>query len=481
MAIESARRYEGAAAGRRVDSWRASGTSANAEIGPDLQKLRDRHRDLCRNNPWAARAVSAVVANTVGYGITAKFEGRTKTATSKFRDAWKAWAETTECDADGRHDIYGLQSLIDRTVEESGECIVRARWRLSSDPLTVPLQIQVLEPDYLDLSKTQQNGGNRIIQGVEFDGIGKRRAYWLFPEHPGDLVNFKAGVSAPVPAESVLHVFKQTRPGQIRGVPSGASAIITLRDLDDYEDAYLLRQKIANLFVGAVSDAENDILPNSETAPTPAFPETMEPGAWTLTPANKRVTFNTPPNAGDYGPYTRDVLLRVAAAYGITYAVLTGDLSQVNYSSGRMGWLDMQRNIAAWQWLMLIPQACDPIARWFAQACVLKGLVPDGSLKAVEWSPPRREMIDPTREIPAAIHAIRGGLTSLQQWHREQGSDTETVIREIAETNQLIDASGLVLDSDARKVSNAGLTQARPAGTALPSTDIGNEDTQTEA
>jgi lambda family phage portal protein len=461
MAISAARRYEGAAAGRRVDSWRASGTSANAEIGPDLQKLRDRHRDLCRNNPWAARAVSAVVANTVGYGITAKFEGRTKTATGKFRDAWKAWAETNECDADGRHDIYGLQALIDRTVEESGECLIRARWRQSSDPLTVPLQLQVIEPDYLDLSKTQANGGNRIIQGVEFDGIGRRRAYWLFPEHPGDLVNFKTTASAPVPAESVLHVFKQTRPGQIRGVPSGASAIITLRDLDDYEDAYLLRQKIANCFVGAVSDIENDLAPINGAPPTPAFPETMEAGAWTLTPANKKVTFNTPPNAGDYGPFTRDVLLRVAAAYGITYAVLTGDLSQVNYSSGRMGWLDMQRNVAAWQWLMLIPQACDPIARWFAQACALKGLVPDGSLKSVLWSPPRREMIDPTKEVPAAIEALQGGLQSPPDWFRQQGEDYEQVLDEIAEFNAACDVRGIKLTSDGRFAVSRPATQPK--------------------
>lgn len=50
-------------------------------------------------------------------------------------------------DADGRFDGYGLQSLIARTVVESGAALVRKRPRFASDGLVVPLQLQVLEPD----------------------------------------------------------------------------------------------------------------------------------------------------------------------------------------------------------------------------------------------------------------------------------------------------------------------------------------------
>ena len=57
------RAYEGARIGRRTEGWTVAGTSANAEIGTALLRLRDRSRDLVRNNPYASKAVQAVVGN----------------------------------------------------------------------------------------------------------------------------------------------------------------------------------------------------------------------------------------------------------------------------------------------------------------------------------------------------------------------------------------------------------------------------------
>ena len=54
-----ARAYEGAKLGRRTGGWVAAGTGANAEIAPAIARLRDRSRDLVRNNPYAAKAVQA--------------------------------------------------------------------------------------------------------------------------------------------------------------------------------------------------------------------------------------------------------------------------------------------------------------------------------------------------------------------------------------------------------------------------------------
>src|SRR5512143_4152980 len=64
-----ARSYEGARVGRRTEGWVVTGTSANAEIGTALSRLRDRARDLVRNNPYAAKAAQAVVSNLIGTGI----------------------------------------------------------------------------------------------------------------------------------------------------------------------------------------------------------------------------------------------------------------------------------------------------------------------------------------------------------------------------------------------------------------------------
>ena len=63
------RGYDGAAKGRRTESWRAPGTSADTEVGVAGALLRDRMRDLVRNNPHAAKAVAVLVNNIIGAGI----------------------------------------------------------------------------------------------------------------------------------------------------------------------------------------------------------------------------------------------------------------------------------------------------------------------------------------------------------------------------------------------------------------------------
>lgn len=153
------RAYEGAKTGRRTSGWTTGGTSANAEINTSLSALRNRSRDLRRNNAYAAKALSSRVANLIGTGIVAKFSDDTAQA------LWKQFVR--ECDADGQHDLYGLQKLAAETMEESGEVLIRLRWRRPEDGLAVPLQLQVLEPDYIDTMKIGDlpNGG-WIINGI---------------------------------------------------------------------------------------------------------------------------------------------------------------------------------------------------------------------------------------------------------------------------------------------------------------------------
>jgi capsid protein len=64
---------------------------------------------------------------------------------------------------------------------------VRLRECRVQDGLPVPPQLQGLEADHLDSTRTEElKDGGFILQGVEFDALGRRRAYWLYPTHPGD-------------------------------------------------------------------------------------------------------------------------------------------------------------------------------------------------------------------------------------------------------------------------------------------------------
>ncbi|MCQ4165134.1 phage portal protein [Tahibacter harae] len=462
LQLDQVRRYEGAAHGRRTDSWLTRSTSANAELQLALPKLRDRHRDLVRNNGWVLRAKQAVVAHTIGHGITSKLRAN-KTAQKR----WNAWANSTACDADGRHNWYGLQALIWGTVFEAGECLIRRRWRRPEDGFAIPMQLQVLEPDRLDHSKTELLDSGRIVQGVQFNAWGQRIGYWLFPEHPGDLIGV-AAASEFVAAADILHIFRQDRPEQVRGVPWGAANIVTVRDMDDCEDAFLFRQKIANCQVGVIYD-ENPQAPQGQNQP--AMSEAFQPGRFDYLRPGQKIAFNTPPPASDINPMLRHYLLRIAMTYGITYAALTGDLTRVNFSSGRMGNIDMGRNITQWQWLTLAPQLLDPVVAWFGEALAMTGMAVRDLI--ADHGMPRREMIDPGKEIAAIVAAIRAGLTTLPAALRELGEDADELLDEYAATNAVLDKLGLKLDSDPRngtaKASKSGARSKRRVTTRAKS------------
>lgn len=125
-----------------------------------------------------------------------------------------------------------------------------------------------------------------------------------------------------------------------------------------------------------------------------------------------------------------------------------------------MGWLHFARRVDVWQWRMLIPQLCVGVWRWFMEA---QALLPGGVLEDVkaEWTPPRREMVDPKSEIEAVKQRLRNGLVTWPDALRELGiTDPHAHAKNIQEANALLDELGLILDCDPRKVLAAGSAAA---------------------
>lgn len=447
------RRFEGAAGGRRNEGWRSSGSDSNTDNAPALARLRNRARDLRRNNPYAERAITGIADNVVGSGIIPWPMARKDRDSLRLGDLWQDWADTKACDADGRENFYGLQHLVMEAVATDGECFVRRRRRFSSDGLPVPIQLQVLEADFLDESKTVALNNNQIIQGVEFDALGKRVAYWLFDQHPGAGGSMHSLISRRVPAEDVIHVFLSKRPGQARGYSWLAPVMQRMRSFDEMEDAVMEQAKIAACFAAFITkDADT----SNATTKAPPLIDRIEPGIIQELAMGEAVSFATPPSFNGYTTYAWQVLHAIAVGLGIPYELLAADLKGVNFSSGRMGWLHFARRVDVWQWRMLIPQLCDQVWSWFMEA---QTLLPGGVMEEVraEWVPPRRDMVDPKTEIETVKQQLRNGLMTWPNALRALGiTDPKRHAEELAKSNQMLDDLGLILDCDPRNVAAAG-------------------------
>ncbi len=432
--------YDAASTGRRAGKWVAANSSANTEITGALSRVRARSRDMVRNNAYARSAISKLVARAIGTGIMAR-------PPRVVQPVWKEFVE--RADFEGQHDLYGLESLVGRTVFESGECLVR---RIRTKDARMPLQIQVLEPDYLDDTKMGPlENGNFAIAGVEVDALGRRAAYWLYPQHPGELVQLpKSFTSKRVPASEILHVYEKERPGQLRGMPRLSTTLMRLRDVDEYQDAVMVRKKIEACFAAFWKSAAGTTAPLAETANVSQDEkgrriETLSPGIILYGKPGDEMTFGGV-GAIARDEYTVDQLHAIAAGAGVTYEQLTGDFSQVTYLSARAAQLELRELVEMFRWIHFIPMFCRGVWGWFLDAGYTAGRLRT-DVYPVQWTPPAWGWIDPMKDVQAAKEEIKGGLSSWSERVRQLGQDPDDVLAEIVEERKKFKDAGVAVDT----------------------------------
>lgn len=466
------RAYDAAKRDRNTDGWVTTGSSANAEIYPALSTIRQRSRDLVRNNPFAASAVRKITTNIVGTGIKPRPAAADKGNKDDLAANWAAFVAAS--DPEGLTSFYGQVALALDCVIQSGEALIR--WNEAPSKARSPIQCEVLEPDFLDMLKTEQlPNGAVIIQGVEYDRSGHRVAYWLFDRHPGEmsLIRTSSLISKRYSADTISHVFDRRRPGQVRGVPWFAPVAIPMRDVDDYEFAARLTKKIAACYsVFIQRDLSFDTVPLGVTelervgdTTTGRILEKVAPGTINYLRPGETPTIASPPQDAGYAEYMIMQLHAIAAGLGIPYHVLTGDLRQANYSSLREGKLDFWSLIDVWQQFMVIPQLCS-VAWDRVHAANARRGGPAQWAPAL-WQVPKRPWVDPKAESEAEDLEFQNGTKTWVQALHERGLDEEEQLATLEAIMPRLEALGIdLLGKRQPAKGNPNNAPAQPADVA---------------
>lgn len=443
--------YEGAGEGRRSAGWDAPDHGVNSIVMPALRNLRSRSRAAIRNDPYAFNVIDKRVSNLIGTGITPRAKTTDDALRHRLAELWDDWVD--EADADELSDFYGMQALIARTVESAGECFVRLRPRQLSDGYAVPLQLQALAPEFVPHDKFEiGRNGNVIRAGIEFNGIGKRVAYWMYRSHPRDASGLNSGYNqlVRVPASQVLHIFEPLEPGQLRGVPRLAPVLKRLRSLDNYDDAVLFRQEVANLFAGFITKPAPDSgqVPRDPMTGAPLHLDrdgftpmvALEPGTMQELGAGEEVEFSKPPDAGNnYPDFMRQQLMAAAAGTGTPYEILTGDMREVNDRALRVVLTEFRRRLEQLQFGVYVHQLCRPVRAAWLDMAVLSGalVLPDYATRRREylrtrWVPQGWAYINPVQDVQARTMEVNAGFASRSEMVLRTGFDAETVDEENA-------------------------------------------------
>lgn len=438
--VELARGFDAARVDRRTKGWLATGGSANAETAMGLDRVRFRSRELERNNPYAATVFRRLPSHMVGGGITPRLTG--KKISKRVRDNW--WKFVSTSDRQTRTSFSSQLWLACRSIVRDGEVLLV--WR-DTPEVDAPIAVDVLEADYIDTGKTETRGDSTIIQGVEFDRDGARVAYWLFDHHPGEVIAGQSmrWQSRRVDAERVDHVFDVLRPGQARGIPWLSPVALKMRDVAEYEDAELIRKKIEACFaafVKKVDEGAGTIGQTEEEGGSGRRIERLSPGMIHYLDPNEDVQFGSPQPSAGIGEYLRVQLQSIAAGCGATYSMMTGDLSQANYSSMRSGKLDFWLDLDHWQWDMIAPMGLAPAWRRVNQAFARVGKGPR-DVPPCDWSMPPRPMVDPDKDGKAIERDLRLGRKTWPQMVAETGEDPEEQAEEIERWSPRLMAAGV--------------------------------------
>lgn len=466
--------FRAAARGRRAASWYPTSSSINQILSADAPQMVRRARQAFRNSAWAKSASDSYVSAVVGSGILPEFDVQDKTLRENLANLFEDFSD--HCDPLGASDFAGLQEIACRGHFEAGDSFARLRTRRPADNLPIPLQLEMLDAEMCDYGKNVLLPGSRMVKGgIELNGIGQKKAYWMFKFHPGDLVNFStvSNVSRAIPAANVLHVYHPLQAQQVRGTPGLSNVLAMLKDLEDTSDAYVLRTKIANLFATFEETPDDDSaltppdLLESEVGTladtldddgTPLRP--VEPGSHTVMEPGHKLQFTTPPtDAHNYEDFLRSTLRGIAVGCGLTYEQLTGDLTKVNFSSIRAGLIEFRRMMEARLQRLMVFQFCRPMWVRVLQVAMLSGKisVPEEDMRRAlrpDWiGTPGFEYVDPEKEVKADVRAVRSGFKSRSQIVAKGGRRRARLDEEIERERKDAESKDLVFDSDPKAVA----------------------------
>ena len=459
------RSYQGALISRLTNDWLATQTSADAEIRTSLRKLRDRSREMVRNNPYARQAKRTTQINVVGTGI--KLQSQVQQLRGTKRDdrtnrlieaKWEVWTRAQNCDVSGRYSFHQLEWLAAGALPESGEAIFRIVRRPFGNS-KVPLALQILESDLLD---EEYQGGtlaktNEWRNGVEVNEWGRPVRYAFLTRHPGDYwfqnAPQKAEKHVFIPADDVIHLFMPERPGQNRGVPWFHSVMADAHQLQGYEEAAVVRARVAASIMGFITNNEGELI--ADDVDNKQRVSDFEPGTYKYLSPGESVTvpnINSPDQ--QFEMFVKNKVRRFASGFGCSYETLSRDFSDTNYSSSRLSLLEDREH---WRVIQnyLIENFHMRIFREWLGLAVLSGELPfaDFETRPERYETPRWmargwSWVDPLKEVKAYREAEQAGYMTKAQIIAYTGGDYDDNVTELAREQDLAQSSGIVLDKD---------------------------------
>lgn len=395
----------------------ADSLSADAAHSPAVRKtLRERSRYEEGNNGLSKRMNRTKAYDLVGTGPRMQMLGPNEDENDWLEAAWIEWMRKSRF-------ARALRTAVKAKVRDGEALGIIARNMKLSTPAKI--QLRMLECDRHTTPDLLQEEPSRI-DGIDFDGEGNPKTYWILDQHPGG-VGWRTPNATPYPAESVVHWYEEDRPEQHRGVPEQTSSLRKFATHRRFEDATLDAAETAARFVGVVESTNQ--APPDDTANDQAMDVIeLERNAVTFLPDGCKLgqIDAKHPNT-TFREFSQHLVAEEAAPLLMPYNVATGDSREYNYASGRLDYqgYDFVNSVDRDDLEIII---VEPVAEEFLRQTMADrlGISPrdvDVSQYPHEWHWDSRGHVDPQKEASAQDTRLKNGSTTFPREYAKAGLD----------------------------------------------------------
>lgn len=413
---------------------RADALSADAAASPEVRRtLRNRARYEVANNSYARGIVLTLANDSVGTGPRLQMLSDDPGINSTVENSFHSWAKAV-----------GLAQKL-RTMRMARAQDGEAFAILAFNPFVehdVHLDILLVEADQV-ATPWRHIQDKHEVDGIVLDQYGNPVAYRVMKNHPGGPFRKVVDDYETVPASDMIHIFRQDRPGQHRGIPEITPALPLFAQLRRFTLAVLSAAEAAADFSGilytdAPANGEAEQVEPMDLIELERNMLMTMPGGWKMSQVEPMQPTTT------YAEFKKEILNEIARCLNIPFNIAAGNSSGYNYASGRLDHQTYFKSIRVDQAFTASVVLDRILTAWLREYAVLaRNLDLMRGIPPHQWFWDGFEHVDPAKEARAQEIRLRNNTTTLAFEYARQGKDWEMELRQRAKEKQLMRELGL--------------------------------------
>lgn len=446
IALRGANAYENVPTWRNSAGWYPTDGSAEALNSPNRDLARRKARHLERNSEIVNSILNAFERNVVGKGFNLQVRTEDQDWNNLLEELWSEFSRPGNCDVSGKFSLNEiLRMIVRRRLVDGGILAIK----VVDNDRRIPYQIQLAEVDELEgPAALQSPQGNVIVGGIEVSDCGKPLSYYL---RKNSFETFVQLEPERIEAKRVYFLADHSRPSEVREMTPLVRTLDKIHDLDEFFEAVAFKQKI-NAAIAVWITTAKDAAPtvgNSLVATggsdsgKAAGSKRIVPGSVNkLKPGEDVKTLVPSGQSSELADYNLAMLRQISAGHGLSYEMVSRDVSQVNYSSARQNLLEDWKVFEQEQ-QFLIDHFLDFVFEDVVLSAILSGRIPVDKVPRDFYKNTSKYLkhefigqglpwIDPYKEALANKLMLETGQTNLKEIFAKKGKDWEEELDQAA-------------------------------------------------